>query len=246
MDAQALTHQLQQDEALAPLLQALSIEQTDGHWLAAPALVHTEQLDNLLATFASAEGFPGGDRRAIASLWSRWHYWAVLPAYLAALLLYRCTPTLDAVYLSAGNRSIGLRWQSELTQWTPEQARTACEHIVQQEQPLVDALCAHSRASAKVFWSNFGNLLEHVVVQLRPHPGVCPDMLVAVEHLLSHAQLADGSANPLQHPVRYVPDPHADAGALHRVRKICCLYYLLPDTALCSNCPRPLHKPSHV
>jgi ferric iron reductase protein FhuF len=47
--------------------------------------------------------------------------------------------------------------------------------------------------------------------------------------------LADGSPNPVHRPVRYQADPQA--GTI-RVRKLCCLYYLLPGTELCGDCPR--------
>lgn len=247
MQAQALTEQLQQDAALAPLLFALAGDQPEGPWWPAAELEHAAALAPLMQAYAGHEGFPGGDPRAIASLWSRWHFWAVLPPSMAALLLHRCAPALQTLQLSASLRTTGLQWQACVQSYAPEQAQLACEQLVHQTQPLIEALSAYSGASPKVFWSNFGNLLEHVLVQLREHPGACPDMLQAFAHLLADAHLSDGRHNPLQQPVRYVSGPNSSASTPpQRIRKICCLYYLLPDTALCSNCPRPPGKACDV
>ncbi|MFC4297094.1 siderophore-iron reductase FhuF [Castellaniella hirudinis] len=240
MQTSELIHKLQQDGALAPLLPFLaSGRRDDGRWLPACELLRPDTLAALLDDFAAAEGHPGGDGRAIASLWSRWHFWAVLPPLVAALLLHRCAPGLRAVQLSPIHRTCGLAWETPVPAFSPEAARAACERVVWQARPLIDALADLSGASPRVFWSNLGNLLEYLVTQLRPHPGVCAQMLRAFDALLESPLLADGSPNPVERPVRYEPGPAPGGEGARRVRKICCLYYLLPGAELCENCPSP-------
>ncbi|WP_417251883.1 siderophore-iron reductase FhuF [Castellaniella sp.] len=246
MQATRLIQKLQEDAALAPLLPLLMSGQQDGLWLTARELQQPETLAPLLKDFSTEEGWPGGDGRAIASLWSRWHFAAVLSPWVAALLLHRHTPVLQAIQLSPQHKTCGVAWEPVVPALEPASAQTACGQIVQQMQPLIESLHKVSRTSPRVFWSNLGNLLEYLVQQLREHPGASPKVLQAFENLLTLPALSDGNPNPLQQPVRDVPVSAADTGCTHRVRKICCLYYLLPGTSLCENCPRPAPTHHHV
>ncbi|WP_368644223.1 siderophore-iron reductase FhuF [Castellaniella ginsengisoli] len=247
MQTDELIHKLRQDGALAPLLSFLpSGLRDDGRWLPACELLRPDTLAALLGDFATAEGHPGGDGRAIASLWSRWHFWAVLPPLVAALLLHRCAPGLRAVRLSPMHRTCELAWEAQVPVFAPESARAACELVVWQARPLIEVLADLSGASPRVFWSNLGNLLEYLVTQLRPHPGVCGQMLRAFDVLLESPVLADGGLNPVERPVRYEPGPVPGLDGVSRVRKVCCLYYLLPGTELCENCPCPARVRCHV
>lgn len=238
-----LIRKLQSDMALAPWLPTLEEDWPEGGWLAVAELERADTLTNLLAGFAHAEGFPGGDRRAIASLWSRWHFSAMLPPFVAALLLHRCAPELQAVQLSPGNKTSGVAWRQCAPQFDPGSPGAACELTVWQARPLIDSLAGVSGVSTRVFWNNLGNLLEYLVTELRTHPDACGHVAHALDALLEAPHLSDDSPNPLQRPVRYLPD--ASAGT-RRMRRICCLYYLLPGTELCASCPRTVCKPHHV
>lgn len=246
MQTGELIQKLQQDAALAHLLPALAAERREGRWLSTRELLQADTLAALLADFARQEGHPDGDGRAIASLWSRWHFWAMLPPFVAALLLHRHAPALQAIQLSPGCRTCGLEWRAPSQALGNEAARKACELAVRQAAPLIERLAGVSGASPKVFWNNLGNLLEYVVAELRTRPGACPQMLLAFDALLDEPCLADGSHNPVQRPVRYVPDTPAGTQDPRRIRKICCLYYLLPETDVCGNCPRPAPRHHHV
>lgn len=246
MQAGELILKLRRDGALAPLLPALASGRSGGGWLPARELLRPASLAALLDDFASAEGYPGGDGRAIASLWSRWHFWAVLPPLMAALVLHRCAPELQAVRISPVHRTCGLSWETPVPVFAPESARAACERVVRQARPLIEALAGISGASPRVFWSNLGNLIEYLVTQLRPHPGACGQVLRAFGELLESPLLADGGSNPVERPVRYDPGPAPGMEGVSRVRKVCCLYYLLPGTELCENCPCPARSRCHV
>lgn len=246
MQATQLIQKLQEDAALAPLLPLLTSGQQDGRWLTACELQRPETLAPLLKKFSAEEGWPDGDGRAIASLWSRWHFAAVLSPWVAALLLHRHTPVLQAIQLSPQHKTCGVAWEPVVPVFKPASAQAACSQVVQQMRPLIESLHQISRTSPRVFWSNLGSLLEYLVQQLRGHPGACQTVLQAFESLLASPTLSDGQPNPLQQPVRDVPAAAADTGCSCRVRKICCLYYLLPGTRLCENCPRPAPAHHHV
>src|SRR5690606_4546512 len=77
----------------------------DGRWLASDAWACPDVLGPLMAQFGAAAGFPGGDRRAVTSLWSRWHFWATTPPWVAALLLHGCEPVVTGVLLDAEHKS---------------------------------------------------------------------------------------------------------------------------------------------
>ncbi|MBB3191757.1 siderophore-iron reductase FhuF [Halomonas cerina] len=206
--------------------------------LPARTLLDPAYLDALFARFGARYG--QGDRRAVASLWSKWHFSALAAHGLAAnLLLERDLPLgLDELHLaqSAEGQTTGLdlrhagRPLAELDPY-PRFATLLDGHLT----PLVEALAAATGASPKVFWSNAGNYFEYFAGALADHPMASKGLAEPAQALMESRRLPDGRRNPLYRPVRYVTPAAPDQPA--RVRRLCCIRYLIDELGYCANCP---------
>lgn len=201
-------------------------------------LLDPTYLASLLERFGARYGH--GDRRAVASLWSKWHFSALAAHGLAAnLLLERDLPLgLDELHLqqSPEGQTTGLVLRHAgrpLAALDPHSrfATLLDGHLT----PLVEALAAASGASPKVFWSNAGNYVEHFAGALGDHPMAAADVGEPAQALMASRHLPDGRRNPLYRPVRYVEPSAPDAPA--RIRRLCCLRYLIDELGVCANCP---------
>ncbi|WP_163557080.1 siderophore-iron reductase FhuF [Halomonas sp. NO4] len=194
-------------------------------------------LDTLLERFASR--YPGGDPRAVASLWSKWHFSALLAPGLAANLLLSRDLPLDLERTGLHQTEDG---QTERLAIADEGEPLASGALARRFStlldghlaPLIDTLASCSGASPRVFWSNAGNVFEHFAHAISTHPLARPDSAKPAFELLERRQLADGRRNPLYQPVRY-HDP--SDGQSQRVRRMCCIRYLIDDLGYCGNCP---------
>ncbi|CAM3537851.1 siderophore-iron reductase FhuF [Halomonas lysinitropha] len=200
-------------------------------------LLDPARLAALLERFGARYGH--GDRRAVASLWSKWHFSALAAHGLAAnLLLERDLPLgLDELHLqqSPEGQTTGLVLRHAgrpLAELAPHSrfATLLDDHLT----PLVEALAAVSGASPRVFWSNAGNYIEYFAGALADHPMATPDAAEPARALLANRTLPGGRRNPLYRPVRYV---EGDDGTLRRVRRLCCIRYLIDELGVCGNCP---------
>lgn len=194
-------------------------------------------LSGILDRFA--EQYRQGDRRAIASLWSKWHFSAVIaPALAANLLLERDLPIrLEQLHVlvSPQGRTERLCLRHE---GLPLPSRDAFERfttlIDHHLGPLIELLSTLSGASPWVFWSNAGNFFEYYVKVIEQHPMASASPFGEAVMLLDSRHYPDGRRNPLFRPVRYLESRHDE---VRRVRKLCCLRYLLPELNQCGNCP---------
>lgn len=209
------------------------------------ALLERETLTALLDRFTAGFG-EDADRRAVASLWSKFHLSAVsIPALVANLLLDLELPVApDEMRLNVDDRGQTSRlWLPHggwpLSSLAPEERfrRLFDAHC----GPLIETLAGISGLSPKVFWSNLGHYVEYAGQTCNRHP----DIAGAGEPLLRLLEirtLADGRRNPLFRPVRYL-DLGGEAPA--RVRRLCCIKYRLPEEALCGGCPlKPENLPA--
>ncbi|WP_416139807.1 siderophore-iron reductase FhuF [Halomonas sp. HK25] len=200
-------------------------------------LLDPAYLDALLARFGAQ--YPQGDRRAVASLWSKWHFSSLCGHGLVAnLLLERDLPLgLDELHLqqSPEGQTTGLvlrhagRPLADLEPHT-RFATLLDDHLT----PLIEALAATTGASPKVFWSNVGNYFEHFAGALASHPMAAPDVAEPARALMESRTLPDGRRNPLYRPVRYI---EREADSPRRVRRLCCIRYLIDELGVCGNCP---------
>ncbi|MFC3284761.1 siderophore-iron reductase FhuF [Litchfieldella rifensis] len=220
-------------EALIPPL----LSTVPAQAMPAADLLIPQRLEELLDRFAVQ--YRQGDRRAVASLWSKWHFSALLtPALAANLLLERDLPlALERVQviLTAEGRTERLCLEHEGTPLPALGAFTRFATLLDRHlAPLIEVLSALSGASPRVFWSNAGNVFEHFVSVVDQHPMASPGTAEEARLLLESRHYPDGRRNPLFRPVRYIESPHNE---VQRVRKLCCLRYLLPELTYCGNCP---------
>lgn len=201
-------------------------------------LVDPERLAELLARFGNLR-YPGGDRRAVASLWAKQHFATLLPPFLAIALLAGhevdvSIDTIGCIFSDEGvTQSIHLRDAGKPTASADAFQRflpLMDEHLV----PVITALAAVSGVSRKVLWSNAGNMFDFIVRRVEQVVGARPAVADALT-LMATRRLPDDKPNPLFDPVRY-PD---DGDGLKRVRRVCCIRYLIPDLGYCSTCPLP-------
>ncbi|MFG6159707.1 siderophore-iron reductase FhuF [Halomonas sp. 1390] len=206
--------------------------------LPARTLLEPAYLAELIDRFATRYGH--GDRRAVASLWSKWHFSALAAHGLAAnLLLERDLPLgfhdLHLVQDADGQTSgLELRHAGRPLSELGALSRFTTlldDHLM----PLVEALASASGASPKVFWSNAGNYVEHFTGALAQHPMAGPDVGEPAQALMESRTLADGRRNPLYRPVRYVTPEAPQAPS--RIRRLCCIRYLIDELGYCANCP---------
>lgn len=211
---------------LAPFADSLHLEDVDGAE-AGTNLLSPAHLEARLSAFGRR--WPAPDRRAVASVWAKHHFSNVLTPVLAAnLLMGRDLPVRLAQIrtLTAGDgATIGLVLphlggpvEAGIARFMP----LLDGHL----RPLISALAGLVRIGPKVLWSNFGNQFE-ALIQQATAMGV---PAAADGHALMAARrLPDGSPNPLFEPIRY----HEG----QRIRRVCCLRYLIPELDYCSTCP---------
>ncbi|WP_447555496.1 siderophore-iron reductase FhuF [Vreelandella sp. EE22] len=186
-----------------------------------------------------AAHYPGGDIRAITSLWSKWLFSTLtVPTVVSHLLLDKALPvSLDQTYVLLNEQGCakGL-WLAHDGEYatTDEPAARFSALVAEHWAPLIERLSAISGAAPRVFWSNAGTYLDYYVNLLAEHPFVRPHALNAARALLESRTL-QGARNPLYQPVRTYTPKGSDEEK--QVRKLCCLRYLLDEFSVCSNCP---------
>jgi ferric iron reductase protein FhuF len=176
------------------------------------------------------------DERAVHSIWMRWYLHVLVPPFLLADILLDWTlpvaledvrfivgadARIEAVkLLNAGQNTGGV-----------EPFLRFRELIFGHLAPLVEMLAERTSVTRRVYWSNVGDEFEAMLRRIEQIVGRLPRLLEAQDILEKRTWLSD-RANPLFGAVIYKsvnPNP--------RVRRICCLQYLLPDRRFCSACP---------
>ena len=207
-------------------------------------LMTPAHLEQVRRHFDAAHG--ATDARVVASIWSKWHFAIVMPAwFIGRVLMGRRLPTaLDQVSFDVNEEGRTLCLRLPAPGERDEDARGADtswhafmeQHLV----PFVDLMAERTGVTRRVLWSNAGNLFEAFVKRLdETHPGL--GGMAPARELLETPMGADGLANPMCRPVLYLPR----AEGLHRMRRICCMRYLVPDRVFCSTCPSPLLNASN-
>lgn len=207
--------------------------------LPARALLDPAYLAGLFERFGARYG-RGVDCRAVASLWSKWHFSGLVAHGLAAnLLLERDLPLgLDDLHLaqSPEGQTTGLELRHSGRPLAELDALSRFATLLDDHlTPLVEALASATGASPRVFWSNAGNYFEYFAGVLPGHPMAAPDVGEPAQALMESRTLPGGRRNPLYRPVRYV-EP-SEPGAPARIRRLCCIRYLIDELGYCANCP---------
>lgn len=202
--------------------------------VSAADLLEAPRLRSMLDAFATASGYD--DPRGSASQWSKWYFnTLVVPAVIANLLLDcdlpadACTPHF---VLSEDSRAARLVLPDTLPRLRRADPigrfRTLIDTYV---TAMASALAEAVGLSPRVFLSNAGNVFEYTATVLSNHPNADATTVAPATELMARARLDDGRRNPLHRPVWYrIPEPT-------RVRRLCCMRYLVADLDYCGNCP---------
>lgn len=187
----------------------------------------------------------GGDRRAILSMWTQWHFGTlIIPTTAAILFLGRELPVeLDHVSIALhDNGRTAAIILPEMA--APELAGTGNRfsrlfqgHV----EPLIRNLASQFKISPRLLWNNAADIFEWTLLQADAIGSARSDALSEGRALLKSRFGKSGQPNPMFDLVRYLPqDEHTI-----RQRKLCCLRYLLPGVECCGSlCPSPPAKVS--
>lgn len=232
--------------ALAPLFvgefaeyrNVLTLKDDPRPSLPLTTLLTAECFDVQLARFARQYG--GGDRRGLASMWSKYYFIRLIPPVVAASLMLDWHVPLEPDHIDVVLDENALPQAFKLLH--PGQRRYSgsgepfarFDGLIEGHlRPLIDTLASHVRVSPKVLWSNAGNYFEWLL-------GVLAKAMSGADLSDGHALLAathtpDGRRNPLFQPVRYIEADGQEAP--RRERRVCCVRYLVGGLACCGNCP---------
>ncbi|MEO6919216.1 MAG: siderophore-iron reductase FhuF [Collimonas sp.] len=190
----------------------------------------------------------GGDAeihaRALLSQWSKYYFWLAAPAGVAALLLRRpldMSPARTRLVLRAG-MPVALYFTADALQPAENDVSHCYAPLVDHLQAVIETVAGMTRIAPRVLWGNAGNLLDYLAAECAAIPGAADDMA-----RLFNPLLADGSSNPLRHPVRQVQPCSALLPNPFRARRVCCMRHEIPgETNLCGSCPLLLTMPDHA
>jgi len=189
-----------------------------------------------------AARFPGGDRHAVASMWSQYYLARLIYPVLAVnLLLDRALP-------------VGLEETSLILteDGAPDAFRIAhCGRPVAEEgcaryaalvrghlEPMVAAMAEAGGASPRLFWCNAGHRCDHLLSLLEGRAETAP----AAEVLLGLPRWEEAWDNPLGRSLCAAPE----GGSCSSRRRVCCLRYRLPGFEDgCPSCPLPAIRRKH-
>ncbi|EWY37618.1 hypothetical protein N825_17295 [Skermanella stibiiresistens SB22] len=209
-------------------------------------LIAAGGLDLALETLRAR--YPDGEARALLSLWSRYYFYKLIPPVMLGALLTGRTLPLDLAGTGVKHDADGLPAAIVL----PHEGTAAPDPVPAQAvlgplardhlEPLIEALAAQARVSARVLWGNAAGYLHWVVEQLAADHetfGPASPAIIEADALIHSRTWPDGWTNALDEPMRHTDCP----GGQQRHRKVCCLLYRVPGRDLCSYCPLTLRQP---
>ncbi|WP_342358572.1 siderophore-iron reductase FhuF [Terrarubrum flagellatum] len=186
-------------------------------------------------------GFFGeADWRAVVSMWTQWHFGAlIIPTTAAIVMLRRGLPVeLDRIEIALHERgrTAAVIIPDEGKCFDDEAGRHFARLFDGHVEPLIDHFSRHLGVSQRLLWCNAAAIFEWTLRELREIDAP-PAALQAGQDCLERRAGARGERNPMFAQVRYP----IENGAPVRRRKLCCLRYLLPGVADCGDlCPLPL------
>ncbi|WID97456.1 siderophore-iron reductase FhuF [Bosea vestrisii] len=194
----------------------------------------TGAADRLMARFATL--YPDSDRRALVSMWTQWHFGALLIPATAAILLCNRDLPLELNRIAVVPQEAGLTSAIVIpdeggrrVDGSDPFARLFDGHVA----PLISHFAAQFRVSPRLLWANAAAIFEWTLQQL-PAELADTDGLAAARQRLERRLKPSGQRNPMFEAVRYP----VEQGEPVRRRKLCCLRYLLAGVADCGSlCP---------
>ncbi|WP_332685058.1 siderophore-iron reductase FhuF [Bosea sp. (in: a-proteobacteria)] len=224
-------------EALAWYRDKLALPGAHAGTIPGTDLLDGAVTERLMTRFSKSH--PGGDRRALVSMWTQWHFgMLIIPATAAIVVLDRDLPVgLDRIGVAPHEegRTAALVLADEGEKRAPRAARFSRlfdGHVA----PLIAHFASHFEVSPRLLWSNATAIFEWTLQEFAAAGTAQPEALGEGFALLQSQSGPDGRRNPMFGAVRY---PLCD-GEPTRQRKVCCLRYLLPGVACCGSlCPLP-------
>lgn len=193
-----------------------------------PDLLRPAGLARVMARYAAS--FPGGDRRAVLSMWSQRYLLALVPAVVAAALVARrdLPVALDGmgVVLSEAGQPTALCLPHA---GCPSAASCPAARLTPllraHLQPLIQGLAA-AGLPPRVLWGNAGATLAWTLDVI----AAPADQAAVARQALEGACWVDGGTNPLY--------PVLSRGGCGLGRRVCCLRCRLPGVTRCPDCPQ--------
>ncbi|KAA0694089.1 siderophore-iron reductase FhuF [Halopseudomonas laoshanensis] len=194
-----------------------------------------------------APQYRDADRRALVSIWIKYHFLRLIPPVIIASLNANWKLPVRAQDLRIIMGEDGLPAAFQLPDagraW-PNEPRNAFERFADlldgHLDPLIRALSSQVKLSPKVLWSSAGHYLEWILGELGKYP-VRQSLMDQTGELISQRCRPDSFRNPLHDSIRYVS--RGGEAQLQRERLNCCIRYKLPGKTLCSTCPHTCKPP---
>jgi ferric iron reductase protein FhuF len=178
--------------------------------------------------------FESFEARAVHSIWMKWYLNAFVPPLLLAdvLMARSLTVALDRVgfVIADDGRVAAIKLDDGSTDTTNIDPFTRFESLIFDHfEPLIEIWSARTDVTRRVYWSNVGNTFEAMLRRIESTSGAS-QRLQEAQRLLETPFWPDGRPNPLAGAVTYDETNT-------RLRRVCCLQYMLPDRRFCKACP---------
>ncbi len=223
---------------------ALALPGEHASSIAGSDLLDARVAEGLMARFAAVH--PGGDRRALVSMWTHWHFGAlIIPTTAAILLLGRNLPVgLEHVRiaLQEDGRTEALILANDGHSLKPDGKGGFADLFQGHVEPLVESFAAHFHVSPRLLWTNAATIFDWTLHQAAAFDGVRRSALEEGHNLLESKFDKRGRPNPMSGVMAW----REQGGQRVRKRKVCCLRYLLPGMSDCGSlCPLPERSRGH-
>lgn len=187
------------------------------------------------------------DRRALVSIWIKYHFLRLIPPVIVASLNanWNLPVRAEDMRIIIGEDGLPAAFQlpnaGRAWQHDPKDAFERFAYLLDGHlDPLIRTLSSQVKLSPKVLWSSAGHYLEWIIGELSKYP-VPHALLDQARELIHQRCRPDNFRNPLHDSIRYVP--REGERELHRERLNCCIRYKLPGKKLCSTCPHTCKPP---
>jgi ferric iron reductase protein FhuF len=201
----------------------------------AEALLNASMKAAIRARFAKR--FQDFEPRAALSIWIKWYINVIIPPTLLCDLFLRLQLPLSLAHttfiIGDDARVAAVKICGSPVNVDAVDAFDRFGHLIFDHfEPLIESWSARCDVTRRVLWSNVGNTFEAMLAKVETVSGRT-DRLDDARGLMNQRLWKDGRSNPVHGAVHYVKRGDANI----RVRRVCCLQYLLPDRRFCRACP---------
>jgi ferric iron reductase protein FhuF len=205
-----------------------------------PAVLASALLDASMKAAISARfarRFQDFEPRAALSIWIKWYINVVLPPVLLCDLFLQLRLHLGLAHtgfiIGDDARVAAVKIGGSPDDVADADPFDRFGHLIFDHfEPLIELWSERSDITRRLLWSNVGNTFEAMLARVEAVSGRT-ERLDGARWLIDQRSWKDGRPNPLHGAVHYVS--RGDASI--RLRRVCCLQYLLPDRRFCRACP---------